>query len=173
MVEGFLEQSAVEARKLDLTQIDLSEQTVGDITRFYVENYAPMVSLVLYICSTTREFRDTRGSDRLPLRAKPVKTKRGERLFPSDRPTIWDTGYRIGRLIEKTKADHARWTREAGESGTHASPEPHIRKPHWHSFWKGSKKDPENRELVTHWMPPIPVGYKAGEGILPTIYPVR
>jgi hypothetical protein len=130
----------------------------------------PLMSLILYLCSTSREFRDLRGTDKLPARARPTKTKRGERIFAPDRPTIWETGYRIGRLIEQAKADRI-YGKGTGE-GAHASPEPHIRKQHWHHFWKGAKKDPRKRELIVHWLPPIPVGYK-GEEIVPTIHPVK
>jgi hypothetical protein len=126
----------------------------------------PLLSLILYLCSTSREFRDLHGTEKLPTRARPTKTKRGERIFAPDRPTIWETGYRIGKVIEEAR--RARY--EGTGEGTHSSPEPHIRKQHWHHFWKGPQDDPKKRELIAHWLPPIPVAYK-GREIVPTIYP--
>ncbi|MGO8822093.1 MAG: hypothetical protein ACLQO6_12835 [Desulfomonilaceae bacterium] len=38
-------------------------------------------------------------------------------------------------------------------SGTHATPLPHIRRAHWHSFWKGPRTIPVKRYLVVHWFP--------------------
>lgn len=157
-------------------------QTGGEIPENWVQEKAlavqrlsksvkPLMSLVLYLCSTSSEIRDVRGTDKLPARAKPTKTKRGERIFAPDHPTIWETGYRIGRLIQQARADR-NYSEGTGE-GTHASPSPHIRKPHWHSFWKGPKEDPKKRELIAHWLPPIPVGYKPGDEIVPTIHPVK
>ena len=75
------------------------------VARTYSKIARPLMSLVLYLCSTTPEFRDAHGTDKLPARAKPTKTKRGERIFAPDRPTIWETGYHIGRLIGQARAD--------------------------------------------------------------------
>ena len=32
---------------------------------------------------------------------------------------------------------------QAEPTGTHASPRPHIRRAHWHSFWVGKKDQPD------------------------------
>ncbi|MCL5405762.1 MAG: hypothetical protein M1398_03430 [Deltaproteobacteria bacterium] len=169
MFAGFVAESerVAETRGLELPEDFAAAKE--EVSQVFSKMARPLMSLILYLCSSTPEFQDARGTDKLPARVKPTKTKRGERIFPPDRPTIWETGYRIGSLIEQ-----ARRTRSGGTGETtHASPEPHIRKPHWHSFWKGPQDDPKKRELIAHWLPPIPVGYKPGEKIVPTIHPVR
>ena len=171
MFAGFIDESERVAQ-LEGEELpkDFAAQKVS-VARTYSKIARPLMSLILYLCSTTPEFRDAHGTERLPARAKPTKTKRGERLFAPDRPTIWETGYHIGRLIGQARAERI-YVSGAGVDA-HASPSPHIRKPHWHSFWKGPKDNLKKRELIAHWLPPIPVGYKPGEEIVPTIHPVK
>jgi hypothetical protein len=171
MIASFVDESERVAHSHAIDLPDSFEHCKGEAIQYYSEIAKPLISLVLYLCSTTPEFRDSRGTDRFPVRVKPTKTKKGERIFPPDRPTIWETGYRIGGLIEQARAE--RYQSAGTGEGTHVSPVPHIRKPHWHSFWKGPKVESKKRELVVHWLPPIPVGYKPGEEIVPTIKPVK
>ncbi len=142
MFSGFVDESGRVARLQGAELPKDFAESKAQVAQVFSKMARPLMSLILYLCSTTPEFRDARGTDRLPARAKPTKTKRGERIFPPDRPTIWETGYRIGRLIEQTKAERIY---EGTGEGTSASPSPHIRKPHWHSFWRGPKDDPKKR----------------------------
>jgi hypothetical protein len=114
------------------------------------ERLVPIISLLLYVCSQTAEYR--LGGERTnsrPSYAKETKTKKGWRLFPPDRPKIWYVGERLGRAI-----------RTAESAGRHdgderAGPRPHVRRAHWHSFWTGPKT--AARKIVLKWLPPIPV----------------
>lgn len=132
-----------------------------------------LLSLVLYLCSASSEFRASDGSLRQPAKTGLTRTKKGLRLFPAEKPSIWETGYRIGRTLEAARRD--RQSRSEARGGTHESPEPHIRNAHWHGFWKGPRNYPERRRLEVRWMPPIPVGFKSGdpEEVIPTIYSVK
>ena len=121
---------------------------------------APLVNLVLYLCSAGADIRDNK--ERSPTRPSAVKTKKGLRLFPAHRPTVWETGFRIGATLRKAEEQIA----SEYQGGTHAGPRPHIRVAHWHSFWTGPTKEPEKRRLLVKWLPPIPVG--TGE-IIPTV----
>jgi hypothetical protein len=122
---------------------------------------SPLVSLVLYLCSQAAEVRNGSGSDQRPARPQPVKTKKGLRLFPPERPTPWEVGYRLGASLRTALSGHASGV---GPSGNHASPRPHVRRAHWHSFWVGQKSQPEARSVVLKWLPPIPVNVQdAGE----------
>ncbi len=128
----------------------LPEKFAGEI--------APLISLTLYLCSQNAEVRDRRGLKLRPSKPPATHTKQGPRFFPPDRPTTWEVGWRIGAAIRAAEAAPAR--RDRG--GTHASPRPHIRRAHWHSFWTGPRAKvgvaPETeRELVLRWLPPIPV----------------
>jgi hypothetical protein len=124
----------------------------------------PLVSLTLYLCSVANDVRDTSGSERIPARPKPKKVKGGERLFPPDRPTNWEVGYRIGASIRRAVSQERSF---GSGTGTHASPAPHIRRAHSHSFWIGQKD--KNRELRVKWLPPIPVGVKDFDDLTPTV----
>lgn len=135
-------------------------QDVDVLTR----SLAPIVSVVLYLCSEAADIADLRGKREQPGNPMPVKTKRGLRTFPADGPTVWLTGYRIGAALRL--ADRREATDTGG--GTHASPRPHIRRAHWHSFWLGPRDG--ERQLVARWLPPIAVG--RGD-LVPTIHRVK
>jgi hypothetical protein len=172
MIDGFIEtvmKHAPQARVIPSgMEIEEVRKRVTSYGSDMVNSARPCLSLLLYLCSTASDIRESSGTNRLPRRSQPKKVKGGMKFFPPDKPTIWDTGWRIGAMI-----DRARSAQSVPQGGTHASPVPHIRKPHWHSFWKGPKTDPEKRELVCYWLPPIPVRVKDIEQLVPTIYPVR
>lgn len=138
------------------------------------DGLAPMVSTVLYLCSQNAEIRTHQPGLR-PLRPHPQKTKAGMRLFPPPQPVPWDVGWRIGAAIQAAKdADR----RAQHGDGTHASPRPHVRRAHWHSFWTGPKAkvgiapDAE-RKLVLKWLPPIAVNVDEGLEVVPTVRNVK
>ena len=110
------------------------------------ENYMPLVSLVLYLCSDNPDF----GAEKKACTPKVQKEKKhGWRLFRAPGPTIWHIGERIGRLIREA--------RESGkEDGSGRSVKSHIRRAHWHGYWSGPLSGP--RRFDYQWMPPIPVG---------------
>lgn len=170
-IPGALEKSFAEsktmARKLTLNMPAITDELQRDIAR----EAESLVSLLLYLCSLNAELRDARGIKAAPFKPKVKHTKKGERLFPAERQTFWEVGYRIGSALGRKLADSER--RSAANAGGHASPSPHIRRAHWHSFWTGPMKDPEGRELVLKWLPPIPVNIEETEELIPTIRPVR
>ena len=124
---------------------------------------ARLVSVTLYLCSTAADIADRRGKRDRPSNPGAVKTKRGMRIFPASNATEWDVGYRIGASLRLAR-------REAGEprGGSRASPRPHIRRAHWHSYWTGPRAG--RRRLILKWLPPIPIG--VGE-LVPTIHKVE
>lgn len=48
----------------------------------------------------------------------------------------------------------------AGYRGTDKKQTPHIRKAHWHGYWKGSKKE-NTQEFFYKWIPPVVVNQYA------------
>jgi hypothetical protein len=130
------------------------------------DDVSPLVSLPLYLCSQAAEIRDGAGGKRVPGRPQPVKVKKGLRLFPPDRPVPWEVGYRLGAALRRTWSA----TEAAVESvGTHASPRPHIRRAHWHSYWVGARSVPDARSVVLKWLPPIPFNVQDAEDLAPTV----
>ncbi len=144
-----------------------SEQALeaGKILR---EVAAPRLSLLLYLCTVNSEIRDAKGSTKAPANPQPVKIRSGTKLFAAATPTKWDVGFRIGAALQ-----HAQEQAQAEERVTtgagHASPRPHIRRAHWHTYKTGAGRSNE----VLKWLPPIPVNVELPEDLIPTIRPVR
>jgi hypothetical protein len=74
-------------------------QTPEGLVEELADDLSPLVSLVLYLCSQAAEVHAAGGGDRRPARPEPVKTRKGLRLFPPDRPTPWEVGYRLGAAL--------------------------------------------------------------------------
>jgi hypothetical protein len=125
----------------------------------------PLVSLVLYLCCQSAEITDRQCTSRLPVRPQPVRTKKGPRSFPPDRPTQWQVGYRLGAALRRAVSERG----EPSLGGTHASPRPHIRRAHWHSFWVGKWDEPGARIVMLKWLPPIPVNVQNVEELTTTV----
>ncbi len=120
------------------------------------------VNLLLYVCSYGFPGHQRGEGGYAPQRPCPVKTKKGWRLFPAQRPTYHTLGKEIGEAIR----EHSVKNRES--QGTHAGPRPHVRRAHWHGYWYGTKKVEEgkglpDRRFSLKWLPPIPVAMKDDE----------
>jgi len=133
---------------------------------------APLLSLLLYLCSQPDEV-GTEG--RRPANPRPKRTKLGWRLFPVDQPTQWDVGVRIGaalrRAYQQSETGQASVDPETGR----ARPRAHIRRAHWHGYWKGPR-DPERddeRRFDLRWQPPIPVNVEPDEELPSVIHKVK
>jgi hypothetical protein len=134
----------------------------------------PLVSLVLYLCSIGSDVRDGTGSNRVPMRPEPTKTKRGQRLFPAEKHATWEVGCRIGAALRRAREQEDSESAEKGSGDkVKAGPRPHIRRAHWHSYWLGPRKDRKKQQILTRWLPPIPVKVDLGDsGLIPTVRPV-
>lgn len=146
------------AHKFALTPVALPEELTDQVS--------PLVSLVLYLCTQSAEVRDGSGGGRRPAQPQPVRTRRGARLFPPDRPNSWEVGYRLGAALRRTMSDGEA---PGGSSQVHARPRPHIRRAHWHSYWVGRKIQPETRSVVLKWLPPVPVNVQSVDDLIPTL----
>ena len=109
-----------------------------------------------------------------PLARPPIKyTKRGPRTFGPNEPRVWEVAYRLGAVLRAAAPGISGPDRH----GTHASPRPHIRRAPWHAFWTGAmakpaQMQPTKRELILHWLPPIPVKVTPDTPVIPTMHPV-
>jgi hypothetical protein len=132
-----------------------------------VSELMPLVSLVIYICVEASAVRDGSGTHH-PTRPHPTRTRRGERFFPPDSPTEWQVAYRLGAALRQAYA--VEQEEPLGGTGAgHASPRPHIRRGHWHSFWTGRRSVLSERKLVVKWLPPIAVCVQDVEQLVPTV----
>jgi hypothetical protein len=127
------------------------------------KHVAPLLSLVLYLCSDQPDFGDV---DRKPEHPKARKTNKGMKLQAAEAPTTWNVGVRIGAALRKARANSPN-NLIATES--HASPRAHVRRAHWHTYWTGPKDKEQKPKLK--WLSPILVG--AEDELVPTVHPVK
>ena len=119
----------------------------------YQRTFSAMLQLLLYLCSDEPDMPEIEHPQKR-------KTLSGRVRQPGE-PRVWEVGVRISNAIRNYRNQHeSSWTEHAETvSETHASPRPHVRSAHWHTYWTGPRKAafPE-RKPVIRWIPPIPVG---------------
>lgn len=71
-------------------------------------------------------------------------------FIPPDKPFVYEIGSRLGGEIRKKQAEI-----EQGLSDGTRSMRPHIRRGHWHGYWKGTG---QNKQFDVRWQPAIFVG---------------
>lgn len=116
------------------------------ITLRLVEELNPLLSLLLYLCSSEPEILADREPGKSPARPKPKKTKNGWRLFPPNKTTIWTVGEETGRVL-RSYNDQS----NSGEAGR--TVKPHLRRAHWHGYWLGPRSG--EQKFIYRWLPPI------------------
>lgn len=149
-----------------------------EVTRSISDSVLPSVlSLLAYlsIAIQSHEIRDFHGTGRLPRRPQGVPVKKGIRIFAPEQPSVWSVGYRIGPALRAAMETQAA---EEGRGGhtieDRRSPQGHIRRAHWHTYWTGSRSEPDKQEAIVKWLPPLPVNLELGaEAPVTTVYPVR
>ena len=128
----------------------------------YRQTFSSMLQLLLYLCSDEPD---------MPEIEHPQKRRRlSGGVRPPEAPRVWDVGVRISTAIRNYKAGEARqpWVEAEGEGHGHASPRPHVRSAHWHTYWTGPREAvfPEKKPVI-RWIPPLPIGMN-GRRELPT-----
>lgn len=78
-LQAFIDRARVEGIVAGLG--DVLGDTPSDYVQQLTDTVTPLVSLALYLCSQT-------STELQPERPMPKRTKRGERIFPPDQPTI-------------------------------------------------------------------------------------
>lgn len=103
---------------------------------------AHALSLVLYLCSEEPEVDDLREPGKCLIRPTVTKTKKGFRFFPAPKPRLWAVGKETGHAI-----------RESHNRAKIDGVSPHIRRAHWHGYWKGPRDG--ERVFIYKWLSPI------------------
>lgn len=129
----------------------------------------PCINLLLFICSQAGEVGTP---EHRPENPKPKWAKKAWRLFPARNTTAWDVGVRIGAELRRAQAAASERSDATGQTVR-----PHMRRAHWHGYWKGPR-DPEKsdqRRYDLKWLPPTPVNMAGlGPEDLPAVIrPVR
>ena len=129
----------------------------------YRQTFSAMIQLLLYICSDEPD---------MPEIEHPQKRKRlsGGVRAPEE-PRVWDVGVRISAAIRRNNGrskDVPDSIKNDDSAGSHASPRPHVRSAHWHTYWTGPRDAVfPLRKPVMRWIPPLPIGMD-WKGELPT-----
>lgn len=145
----------------NVTGISIDRSNYSQILKEETKRISPLISLVLYLCCNDADF----GSES-PKNPPIVKTKSGRRIIPVSQPHVYDVGIRIGAALRSTLKSFFK----SEASGTHASPLPHLRKAHFHSYWTGPKKQ---QKLKLKWLSPILVNVDGLDDLTSTIRPVK
>lgn len=112
----------------------------------------PLISILLYLCSEEPDFDPSRTPQFRPSRPALKNGKRGRYIFTPDKPKVFPVGGRVGPML-----------RNAIEYDvTGRTVKAHLRRGHWHGFWKGPRTGIRN--FIYHWISPlIVVGKKQAE----------
>jgi hypothetical protein len=132
--------------------------------------FAKLVSLLLYLCSQTAEFRP--AGEKAFIAPRPPsakKTKDGWRLFPPDQPKVWYVGERLGSAIREVREVIA--AEPERDPAERARPRPHVRRAHWHSYWLGPRNEPAKRHVELQWLPPMAVAMADDSPAVPLLPP--
>ena len=161
-IKGAMEEAQRQAFKAGEIKISETIENIKELMeRNITQGISPLLNLVLYLCAENAEL----GGER-PRRPQPTKTKKGLRLFPPDKPRIWDVGFRIGADFRAARLANQESVQIEGVE--RSSPRPHIRRAHWHTFRVGEKRS----GTMLKWLSPILVKISDGE-IVPTVREVK
>lgn len=128
----------------------------------YRQTFSSMLQLLLYLCSDEPD---------MPEIEHPQKRRQlsGSVRSP-EAPRVWDVGVRISTAIRNYRVSEVKrpWVEAEGEGHGHASPRPHVRSAHWHTYWTGPREAvfPEKKPVMRR-IPPLPIGMN-GRRELPT-----
>lgn len=163
-----IERAVEEVRNSKRYEPVFAEQFVETLQRLA----APMLSLLLYLCSANADIDPNWRHRSLP---QPKRIKGGEqRYFPPEVARVWEVGVRIGAALRAGRKAEEEATPEAGAQehagGARRRPRPHIRRAHWHGYWIGPKQDPR---FELRWLPPMAVALESVEQLPAVVRPVR
>lgn len=142
--------------------LPLDDMTIGQLTGIFGDiNYQAgkqllkfALSCLLWLCTDKPDVQKDGQEQSLDMLSKPKYTthkKTGEFVPPSS-PVSYIVGDKIGAAEAAEAQKLANADLQARQQHTKR---PHIRRGHWHGFWKGKVSERENRKWVMHWIPSI------------------
>lgn len=152
LVEGNFNDSFEKASQLIKPRLELMNRSNPDFDLDEMKDYSTrifekLLPLVLYICAENAEIT---GNDSYGARLEKFRNIDSINLKEADRPSIWN----VGNLFEKEY--NAFTVSQSSSSLISNSKRPHLRRAHWHSFWRG-KRNSSERELILHFLSDISV----------------
>ena len=128
----------------------------------YRQTFTSMLQLLLYLCSDEPDMPEIEHPQKRRCFSGGVRSP--------EIPRVWDVGVRISTAIRNYRAGEAKHstTETEYEGHRHASPRPHVRSAHWHTYWTGPREALfPDKKPVMRWIPPLPIGLN-GRRELPT-----
>ncbi len=119
----------------------------------YRKTFSAMLQLVLYLCSEEPDMPEIEHPQKR-------RTACGGVRGPKE-TQVWDVGVRISNAIRnyKNREHYVQENDLSVAQGAHASPRPHVRSAHWHTYWTGPRDAHfPRRKPVIRGLPPIPSG---------------
>jgi hypothetical protein len=140
------------------TQTLVSPETVAKLAgQPEAQLLSTVTAMVLYLCTEEPDITQQRVP--VPGRRARLPVAAGGDV------RVLKAGWRLGAALRTAQAEY---DAEVTANPTGRRVTPHLRRPHWHSFWVGPRTDPEARQLVLRYLPPIQVGAE-----LPNVTVVR
>lgn len=132
-------------------EMDVDDNLVTPVPR---ENLYPVVQAILYICAQNADIKENEAQKKIYKPTSKVRDQYKE-------VRSWDVGETIIKSFRSTHSAQSSGTRgQRGENGGGWIMRPHMRRAHWHHFWKGTG---DNRELILRWVAPTFVNKDLGE----------
>lgn len=128
-----------------LHEFILSENEMISFDDAKAEMTAPLLAMqvVLYLQSQNADIKKPPKSNK----SKRKHTKKNA-ISNVSNPEIIRVGYRVGRILSEYESHDSKST------GTGSKKRPHSRRGHWHHYWTGSKRNPDDRKLIVKWVAP-------------------
>jgi hypothetical protein len=92
-------QRLVDFARAHCLQNNLSTDELKDDAEEIATALAPLVSMLLYLCSETAEIEHEHIPGLRPALPQPKKTRHGLKLFAPEKPTFWRVGKTSGALL--------------------------------------------------------------------------
>lgn len=149
-----------------------SEETLhmkapSDARTILLQELSGAIQLILYLCA---ENKDVVEKKRLEFnKKKPAAKKKKKNKQTPKKPKIQE--WKVGSVITKNfkRPDYAPVESHSG-TGQGSSKSPHMRKAHWHHFWKGTG---DTKRLVVKWIAPMFINKGDSKEVAMTINKVK
>lgn len=146
--EWSVEEAVTKALKVVNTNLGglLDTGQLGSLLQEYkVKQLRPLISILLYLCSEEPDIDPALMPEPSSRKSVFRKGKSGLYLFTPEKPKIFNVGSNVGRSFRNEQ--------EVQLNGR--SVKAHLRRGHWHGFWKGPRLG--DRTFIYRWISPLVV----------------
>lgn len=149
----------------ELKEMDFNDEAIQTI----FEPTMIGVEMLLYLTAQNSEISEVRKKARQKQSDERITRSANEIRDQANEVMEYRVGVRMGREIHKAMQYYES---NPDSTSTGRKVAPHMRRGHWHHYWRGPKTG--KRELVLHWTAPIMVNAK--DGMIAkdvVVYPVK